>query len=166
MPLMLLNPSLKADNGIFQRSYSFKCSGSFAVEFDNSDQETIKILFVRENVVASVDSSGIITGIEKVVDDAPLIDRLHSIRRTIGNSQYTLRNDMGILNLFAMSHSQLVVESANGEEQIIYDASSAHIRNMIAAVICIVAFVTVVTVGVIREFIKARRRFNIAEQTV
>ena len=51
-----------ADNGKFQYGYSFECSGSFGIEFENNN---LNIYFVRSDVAIAVNQMGEVESIYK-----------------------------------------------------------------------------------------------------
>lgn len=80
-----------------------------------------------------------------------------STKREIGDTEYFLKNDMGIFNLFASSYSQLIVTNKNGEESIIYDVNSTHFSNVALAVAVVTMFICLAGAVVIWHFIKLKR---------
>ena len=143
--------------GEFLYGYTFNCTQSFCVEWD---EQHVNIYFIRSDVIISLDSDGNILDIKAVQDT---IDNnsyrnslLYSTTRTVGNTTYLIRNDMGILNWIAFSFSQIVAVDA-GTEFVIYDVNSVQLAKMIVAVcfICVCAFVAVAVIA--RQFIKLRR---------
>jgi len=80
-----------------------------------------------------------------------------AISKKLGNAEYVLRNDMGLLNVFAASYSQLVVTNEKGETRIIYDVNSEALIKMLIRIIAIMGFVCFVVVRFIWEFKKQKR---------
>ena len=143
--------------GEFLYGYSFNTSGSFRVEWD---RENINILFVRGGTLVSVDPDGTIVDMK----DVPSTSRnssysldLESTRRTVGETQYRIRNHMGILNLLASSYSQIVVTDPTGTERMIYDVNADQLIRTIVVLILIISLITITVVGLVREFKKAQR---------
>lgn len=145
-------------DGDFQYGYSFECSGNFGVELVNS---ILYIYFVRSDVAIAVNPRGEVESILKIQNtsenNAYWNNCVFSNRRKIGDTEYTISNDMGIFNVFASSYSQLIVTNRNGEESIIYDVSSAQFSSMVVAFVGVVAFACLVLVVVIWQFVKLRR---------
>lgn len=144
--------------GEFLYGYTFNCTQSFCVEWD---EQHVNIYFIRSDVIISLDSDGNILDIKAVQDT---IDNnsysnslLYSTKRTVGNTTYLIRNDMGILNWIAFSFSQIVAVDAAGTEFVIYDANSVQLAKMIVAVCFICAFAFVAVAVIVRSFIKLRR---------
>lgn len=144
--------------GEFLYGYTFNCSQSFCVEWDG---QHVNIYFIRSDVIISLDSDGNILDIKAVQDT---IDNnsyrnslLYSTTRTVGNTTYLIRNDMGIFNWIAMSYSQIVTIDATGSESIIYDVNSMQLTKTIVTISLICVFVFVAVAVVIWQFIKLRR---------
>ena len=145
------------NDGVFKYGYSFKCSGSFGIELDKS---VLNIYLVRSDVAIAVNSAGEVEGVLKIQNtsenNAYWNNCFFSTKREIGDTEYFLKNDMGIFNLFASSYSQLIIIDKNGEESIIYDVNSAQISNMAVATGAIVLICLAGAVA-IRHFIKQKR---------
>ena len=142
-------------DGAFQYGYSFKCSGNFGIELDKS---ILNIYLVRSDVAIAVDSEGEVKSVLKIQNTSEnnsyWNDCVFSTRRRIGDAEYFLKNDMGILNLFASSYSQLITTNKYGEKIILYDVNSAQFSNMIAVVGGVLVFICLVISSVIWQFIK------------
>lgn len=142
-------------DGAFQYGYSFKSNGTFGIEFDKN---LLNIYFVRSDVILSLDSDGNVLEIRLVQDTTDnntyRNSLLHSTTRTVGNTTYLVRNDMGILNWVAMSFSQVVTIDATGTETIVYDVNSTQLLKMIAAVVGVIIFVSIVVTTLIRTYTK------------
>ena len=144
--------------GEFLYGYAFNCSQSFGVEWNG---QNTNIYFVRSNVIISLDSEGNILDVKAIkasIDNNSYSNSLlYSTKRTVGNTTYLIRNDMGILNWIAFSFSQIVAVDAAGTESVIYDVNSVQLAKMIVAVSFICAFVFVAVAVIVRSFIKLRR---------
>ena len=147
------------ENGTFQYGYSFDCSGSIGVEWDDTN---LNIYFVRSDVIASVAPNGEILDVcqvqNSIENNSYRNHFIHATERTIDDTRYVMRNKMGVLNWLAVSYSQIVVINSTGAENIIYDASQTHLVNMMVSITVIFTFVCIVIVGVIREFIKLKKK--------
>lgn len=145
-------------DGVFQYGYSFKCSGSFGIEFDKS---VMNIYLVRSDIAIAVNSVGEVDSILKIQNTSEnnsyWNDSVFSTKRKVGDIEYFLKNDMGIFNLFASSYSQLIIRNNYGEESIVYDVNSAQFSKMLVVAIGIIVFSCIVTGVVIRHFIKLKR---------
>lgn len=145
-------------DGDFQYGYSFECSGSFGIELDKS---VLNIYFVRSDVAISVNPDGEIEEIIKIKNTSENNSYwqkcLYSTTRKIGDTEYIIKNDMGIFNLFASSHSQLISMDKNGESRIIYDVSPGQFTNMFVVFIGVIASVGIVAATILRPLIKSKR---------
>ncbi len=145
-------------DGDFQYGYSFECSGKFGIELDKS---VLNIYFVRSDVAIAVNSVGEVKSILKIQNTSEnnsyWNNCIFSARRKIGDTEYTLKNDMGIFNVFASSYSQLIITNKNGEKSIIYDVNSAQFLNMVLVVVGVIVFICLAVAVVIWQFIKLNR---------
>lgn len=141
--------------GVFLYGYSFKCKGSICVEWD---YENINILFVRDNIIVSVDPNGNIIDMKSIsstADNSIYENALHTTRRTVGDTTYLIRNDMGvILNVLTVSFSQIVVTDASGTERIIYDVNTTQLIKKVVFLIFLSTFIAVAIIVIVRQFKK------------
>ena len=148
-----------SSNGVFQYGYTFDCSGDFGVEWDG---ENLNIYYVRSDVIVSVTPSGEIVGVcevQNTIENNSYVNRfIHASQRTVGDTEYFIGNNMGILNLFASSYSWIIIKDITGAERVIYDVSSIQLANMIATIVVVCMVVAVAVVVIAREFIKLKRR--------
>lgn len=144
-----------SSDGEFLYGYTFNSSGDFGVEWD---EETLNVYFVRSDVIISLDSNGNILDIKKVQNtinnNAYTNDLLYSTDRSVGETTYLIKNDMGILNLFAPSYSQIIVKNSTGAENIIYNVNSMQLYSMIVTMVIIFVFVAIAVIAITRQFIK------------
>ena len=144
--------------GEFLYGYTFNCTQSFCVEWD---EQYVNIYFVRSDVIISLDSDGNILDAKKTLDtidnNSYINSLLFSTTRTVGNTTYLIRNDMGIFNWIAPSFSQIVTIDETGTESIIYDVNSMQFTKMIITTSFIFVFVLVAIAVIIWQFIKLRR---------
>ena len=121
-----------SDEGVFQYGYTFNCTGDFGVEWDD---ENLNIFFVRSDVIVSVTPSGEVLDALEVQDtienNSYVYQFIHSTKRVVGDTEYFLGNDLGILNLFSLSYSQITVKDSVGTENVIYDVGSTQLYNAI-----------------------------------
>lgn len=145
-------------DGSFQYGYSFECSGSFGIELH---EDTLMIYFVRSDVAISVDSTGEVKSILKIQNTSEnnsyWNDTVFFTKREVGGNTYTIKNNMGIFNVFASSYSQLIATNVNGEEIVIYDVSSTQFLNALAVFIGVLVFICLVLIFVILQFINLKR---------
>ncbi|MBO5906578.1 MAG: hypothetical protein J6Q85_00295 [Clostridia bacterium] len=146
-------------NGEFQYGYSFKDSGSFGVEFHN---DVLNIYFVRSDVALAVNPKGEVLDIAKIQDTTEngsyWRKSVNSSRKKLGDTEYIIRNDIGVLGLFATSYSQLVIKDVSGTENIIYDVSAMQRVSIIIGIVHVVLLFFVVIIGIICGTIKEIRK--------
>lgn len=139
--------------GVFQYGYSFKCGQSFGVEWSN---ENINIYFVRSDVIVTLNCNGNIMAIAEVSDtienNTYRNHLLYSQNRIVGNNTYSVKNDMGLLNLIATSYSQLLFVNADGEEVVLYDVNSTQFTQMLLICIGVIVFFLPMLIVLIRHF--------------
>lgn len=144
--------------GVFQRGYRFNCSGDFGVELD---RDTPIIYLVRSNVVITVNSQGEIEKAEKVKDSSENTAywnrAVFSTTQKVGETEYSIRNNMGILNILTSSYAQLIAVDEGGEERILYDVSSNQTSKTVLFLIVATFFVCIVMAVVVRQFVKLKR---------
>ena len=141
--------------GFFQYGYSLNCLGHYGVEWDG---ENLNIYLFRSDKIVSVSPTGVVLGVFEVQNTVEnnlySNNYIHATRRIIGDTEYCITNDLGILNFFASSFSQVVVKASTGVETIVYDAAPRQHTNAIVAImiVCIcVAMAVVVIVGNIKR---------------
>lgn len=138
-------------DGNFQYGYSFECSGSFGIEMDKNN---LIIYFVRSDIAIAVNPIGEVVNILKIQNTSEnnsyWNDSVFATKRKVGNTEYTLKNSMGVFNLFASSYSQLITTKVTGEVSIIYDVSSIQLTNILSVYISILILSCLVLFAVIR----------------
>lgn len=132
-------------NGEFEYGYSFSDPGSFALDWDG---DLLMIYSVRGESVLTLDNIGKCVRFEKIPGTPEnrkyWSQILHSRKKTIGNVQYRIQNNMGILNLIMYnSCSQLVKIDQNGKEIVLYDASESYIKKTVLIFSLILIFIFV-----------------------
>ena len=147
-----------SNDGTFQYGYTFNCSGDFGIEWD---EDNLNVYFVRSSVLISVSPQGNVSDvleIQNTIENNSYVNHfIHATERTIGNTTYLIRNNMGILNWIASSYSQVVVKDAAGTENVIYDTSSIQFINIVFSIIFVCVFVFVAIAAIAWQFIKLRR---------
>lgn len=147
-----------SNEGVFQYGYTFNCNGDFGVEWD---EENLNIYFVRSSVIVSVTPRGEVLDVFEVpntIENNSYVNHyIRSTRKTIGDTEYVVGNNLGILNLFAPSYSQIVAKDSAGAESVIYDVGSMQLSNMIVTIGIICMFVSVAIAAIAWKFIKLRR---------
>ena len=136
--------SIYNSQGVFQYGYQFYCNGSFGVEWDSNN---LIIYFVRSDIACSVNPSGEIQEILEIKNtsnnNSYWNNKVFSATRTLGNVEYKIQNDFGILNIFSTSYSQLVIQDFNGQTKTIYDVNSQQLYKLIFEIVCILLFVPI-----------------------
>ena len=144
--------------GEFLYGYTFNCTQSFCVEWD---EQHVNIHFIRSDVIISLDSDGNILDIKAVQDtidnNSHRNSLLYSTTREVGNTTYLIRNDMGIFNLIATSYSQIVVKDMAGTECVIYDVNAMQISKIITILVVILSLVSVLVVIIVKNYMKLMR---------
>lgn len=79
-------------------------------------------------------------------------DYVFSKERTVGNSEYSLKNDMGPFNLFASSYSQVIKTDSDGSTNVIYDVNNDQLIKTIFIFTGVVLFIAVVLWRIVIEF--------------
>ena len=129
----------------------------FGVEFAKND---LVIYFVRSNVAMAVNHMGEVVEIQEIQNtpenNSYWNNHVLSNSRKIGDTEYSLKNNFGIFNVFASSYSQLIVREANGEERILYDVNSAQLFNMLFMFICVLLTVCLAVAVLVRQFVKLK----------
>lgn len=76
--------------------------------------------------------------------------------REIGDTEYSLKNNLGMFNVFASSYSQLIVREANGEERVLYDVNSAYFIKMLFMFIGVLLAICLAVAVIARQFVKLK----------
>lgn len=133
--------SVYTSDGAFQYGYKFNCSGSFGVEWNGNN---VIVYFVRSDVAALFDNTGNnleLKMIEDTIDNNSYWNHfVYSVERTVNKEQYVMKNDMGLLNFFATSYSQVVKTDEAGNTTTVYDVNRP---NLITTIILVILFLTV-----------------------
>ena len=147
-----------SNDGVFQYGYNFNCSGDFGVEWDN---ENLNIFLVRSSVIVSVTPKGEIVDVFEVqntIENNSYVNNfIHSTKRTVGDIEYSIRNNLGILNFVASSYSQVIIQDDTGAESVIYDVSSMQLSNMMVTIIFVCGFVLIAVAVIVWQLIKLKR---------
>lgn len=145
--------------GKFQYGYAFNNPGSYGLQWDGSD---LIIYFVRSDIAALVDSAGNIKEL-KVIDDTEANNSywdkyVFAKERTQNGNTYTMKSNMGLLNIVATGYSQIIITAPDGQETMIYDVSKAQKSGTVLEITFAMLFVGAVVYGLTREFSKAKKR--------
>ncbi len=141
--------TVHSENGTYLYGFQFNNYGSFGIEWD---QDNIIIYFVRSDILISINDKGEIEEIFDVPNtsnnDFYRRNVINSPKRLVGEKQYFLNNDMGILNLFASNYSQLICKTMD-KEIILYNANQVQLTKMVIilsfVLFCIVLVVWIIT---------------------
>lgn len=146
-------------DGDFKYGYKFNTSGSFGLEWD---KDKINIYFVRSDVAVSVKPSGEIESVLKIsntMDNNTYWNHfVMATKRIVGDTEYVLRNDMGFLNLFASSYSQLIEIDANGKTKLIYDVNSFKLAQSIVIFVGVIVIISIAVFVLIHQFKEIQRK--------
>lgn len=127
-----------SSDGFFKYGYTFNCTGDFGIEWAG---ENINIYFVRSDMIVSVALDGKILNVCEVEDtianNSYRNHRIYATEKKIQNTTYSLKNNIGLLDWFATSYSQIVAIDTSGNQNIIYDVSSTQITRTTALFIVI-----------------------------
>ncbi len=145
-------------DGSFQYGYSFTSSGSFGLEWDTNN---LLIYFVRSGISIAVNPMGEIESVLEISNTSENNSywnhSVFSTKREVEGTEYTLKNDMGILNWVAASYSQLIAKDPTGAETILYDANSVHLAKTLTVCIIFIGFFLAAVLGLARLFIQSHR---------
>lgn len=151
--------SVYDSTGEFQYGYTFNCNQSFGVQWDNTN---LIICFVKNDVAASFDSNGNNTELRIIENtdsnNSYWNNSVFSREKTIDSNSYTIKNNMGALNIFASSYSQLIKTDAQGNETVLYDVSTIQLTQTVFIIIAAVVFVLIAITAIIWHFLRAKRK--------
>lgn len=146
-------------DGVFQYGYSFECYGTFGLEWE---QKNLIIHFVRGDIAASFDSNANCIEVRRIEDtfenNSYWNKQIRSTRKKVGNCQYIIRNDMGLLNVMSTSYSQLVKIDEDGTEDILYDVNAERLAQTNFFLIVWILFVAIALTGVIANLVKSQKK--------
>lgn len=154
--------SVYNESGSFCYGYVLEAHQSFGIEWDGN---CLIIYFVRSDVAALLDSKGNILDIKRIEDTAEnnfyWNNHVFSSQKNIGEYQYTLDKNMGILNLFMPTYARLIKTDSNGQKTIVYDAGKTQNVKSIIIFTLTVLFVAFAIFKVARLFnAKDRKRLD------
>ena len=130
--------TIYSKDGEFQYGYGFTTYGDFGLEWN---AETLRVYFVRSDILVTLDRLAEITAIEKVLSTSEnntyIRNNFYAYRKTINGQVYQLRNDSKLQNIFASSYSQLTT-MVNGDEIVLYQAPTGASTNMEIVTFCLI----------------------------
>lgn len=153
-------------DGVFQYGYEFFTSGAYKVEWA---EDNLLIYFVRSNHAYEVTPKGEIVSVTTIASTEENREywrkSVESRKRTIGDTVYRLKNDMGpVLNFLASSYSQVVRIDSDGETVYLIDNSSQQLVKYIISITLILLFITISQTILIKEILKERKRYLSKQQ--
>ena len=136
----------------FIKGYEFIDSGSFGIEWNDDE---INIYLVRSDISVTINENGDIDNIvgikNSMENDSYWNHSVFSNIRFVGTHKYELRNNLGILNLFSSSYSQLIQVDENDSEIILYDVSHESLIYSFIIIICVVIFIAIIVFIIIHR---------------
>lgn len=144
----------------FLYGFSFKCAGSYYVEWNN---ECLNIYYVRDDISVTYNNYGEIVNIGKIDDTMQNNSYWYALKNTerkTGDVEYKIQNDMGILNLFLgqSSYSQLVKTDKFGTENVLYDVNDNQIAKCVLVILLLSAFILLAASVIVMSVKKARTK--------
>ena len=149
-----------SNEGVFQYGYTFDFyHGTYEVEWD---EENLNIHFIRSGLLVSITPSGEVLDVLEVpvtVENSEYSHKvLGSFKRTVDDTEYSIKNDMGILRICSLSSfSKIIVKDSNGNESIIYDVNSMLFKKSIIIISLVGTFISIALVATIIDYNKRKR---------
>ena len=155
-----------SQDGAFQYGYKFLSYGSFGLEWDG---DNLLIYFVRSDVALEVAPTGEVITVQEITNtkenNSYWQHFVEAKKRTVGDKEYWLQNDMGPLNLIAFSYSQLVVRD-DGGTRIIIDVNDEQLTKYIAGTTAIILGAILAVFMIVRGIIKNTQNYNKENNTL
>lgn len=138
--------------------FEFSNYGSFFIQWN---YDNILLLLVRSSIIVELTSAGQLIDMVRAEDSSIENNSLwNDIAKKdhvyIGENSYSIRNQMGFLNFFASSYSQLLKTDSSGNITILYDVNSGQLTKAIVTFIAILLFIALVAVILVRQFLKVK----------
>ena len=150
-----------SNEGVFQYGYTFDSHNPYSIEWD---EENLNIYFIRSGLLVSVTPSGEVLDVLEVpvtVENSEYSHKvLGSFKRTVDDTEYSIKNDMGILRIFCSpaTLSKIIVKDSNGNESIIYDVNSMLFKKAIIILSIFSIIVPIAVIGGIRDMKKRKQK--------
>ena len=147
-------------NGAFLYGFRFKSYGAFGIEIND---ELLNIYLIRGDFVVTVDREGNLVEIRKIPYSNNSRDYMENtvfaVRKTVGDAEYSVRNDQGPFNLISSTYSRLCVKTTDGSERILYDVNSSQLTLKIIASIVVMSIMVYGILRIVKEFklLRAKR---------
>lgn len=140
--------------------FEFSNDGSFYVQWNG---DNILLLLVRGSIIVEFTSTGQLIDMVKAEDNSIKNNSLwNEISKKdyvyVRENSYSIRNQMGFLNFFSSSYSQLLKIDSNGNITTVYDVNSTQLTKTIVIFIANLLFVALVAVIIVRQFLKAKNQ--------
>ncbi len=133
-------------DGQWLYGYSFRSSGSFAVEWADTDE--ITIYWVRSSVYGTFDSQANCLELAEYRDDSAWSQHLRDLQspeRTVNGTRYVLDTNLGVLSPFATSYSRVLRYADDGQAVVI---ANTHGSNIVGALFTLGIVIFLVIVGI------------------
>ena len=114
--------------GDFQYGLQLENQGAIQIEWEG--YERINIYYVRGGDLVTFDSTGTKLEEKRVlnnIENGRFRRILASRERKVGEEEYSIQKNMGLLGLFSPSCTQLIVKDAFGKERVLYDVRTQQI---------------------------------------
>ena len=138
--------SIYDTEGNFLYGYSFQCSGSYLIEWD--DKEQLAIYWLRSSVRATFDRNGKCIEyfpytIDKVMNKK--LNNLGGASRTIGDERFYIDKGDGFISQFALGYSRVIHVTSEGIENTVYSATTSSTLSglFVILTICFIAFAVI-----------------------
>lgn len=140
--------------------FEFSNDGSFYVQWKDNN---ILLLLVRGSIIVEFSQDGQLINMIEVDDNSiqnnSLWNQIAQKKHiNIGQSSYCIKNNMGILNFFTSSYSQLLKTDSNGNSTVIYDVNSAQMTKTIILFVTVIIFMATVISGIVVQCFKLNRK--------
>ena len=150
-----------SNEGVFQYGYTFNSSGDYGVEWDG---ENLNIYFIRSDRIVTVTPTGEVLEVLEVqntIENNSYVNNfINSSKKNVDGTEYSIRNNLGILNWLALSYSQVIVKDGTGTENVIYDVSSMQLFKIITIITIVCVLVLLFIVLFARQMIQFELRKN------
>lgn len=144
-------------DGSFQYGYRFHYNAEFRIKWTENN---LILYFVRSSVLVELDPNGNAIHVLKTKDSVEAFENQDNLTfshtKKVGDVKYVMRKNIGPLNLFTLSYSQVVKVTSDGCETVIYDASSVHLARVVWIVLLGTVFIACVAVYLV-HLLKTKR---------
>lgn len=139
--------------GKFEYGYSFESDGGFGVEWDD---DNLIIYFVRSDVAALFNKNAAcleMKSISSTIENNTYWNTtVFGKKRFVGKIEYEINNDIGILNFFASSNSQLIKTDATGLKTTLYNVNGSYGLKLFLILVSTILFIVLVIFIIFRQF--------------